>query len=84
MLFLYAVAFSFAYITLDAGTGVLVLFGAVQVTMILAGFIKGHRLHALEWIGLISAFGGLIYLVYPSLSAPTLVGSMLMAVAGIA
>ena len=84
MLFLYAVAFSFAYLTLDAGTGALILFGAVQATMILAGYIEGHRPHALEWIGLVSAFGGLIYLVSPGLSAPAPFGSLLMAVAGIA
>jgi drug/metabolite transporter (DMT)-like permease len=84
MLFLYAVAFSFAYLTLDAGTGALILFGAVQVTMILAGFIEGHRPRALEWIGLFGAFSGLIYLVFPGISAPPPVGSMLMAVAGIA
>jgi drug/metabolite transporter (DMT)-like permease len=84
MLFLYAVGFSFAYLTLDAGAGALILFGAVQVTMILAGFIEGHRPHALEWLGLISAFGGLVYLVSPGISAPAPFGSMLMAVAGIA
>ena len=84
MLFLYAIAFSFAYLTLDAGTGALILFGAVQVTMIVIGFIEGHRPHALEWLGLISAFGGLVYLVSPGISAPAPLGSMLMAVAGIA
>jgi drug/metabolite transporter (DMT)-like permease len=84
MLFLYAVAFSFAYLTLDAGAGALILFGAVQVTMILAGFIEGHRPHALEWLGLISAFGGLFCLVSPGISTPAPFGSMLMAVAGIA
>lgn len=84
MLFLYAVAFSFAYLTLDAGTGALILVGAVQVTMILAGFFEGHRPYALEWLGLVSAFGGLVYLVSPGISAPAPFGAMLMAVAGIA
>jgi drug/metabolite transporter (DMT)-like permease len=84
MLFLYAVAFSFAYLTLDAGTGALILFGAVQVTMILAGFIEGHRPHVLEWVGLVGAFAGLIYLVSPGISAPTPFASLLMAAAGIA
>jgi len=84
MLFLYAIAFSFAYLTLDAGTGALILFGAVQVTMIVTGFIEGHRPHALEWLGLVSAFGGLVYLVSPGISAPAPLGSVLMAVAGIA
>jgi drug/metabolite transporter (DMT)-like permease len=63
MLFLYAVAFSFAYLSLDAGTGALILFGSVQATMILAGFIEGHRPQALEWIGMLCASCGLIYLI---------------------
>jgi drug/metabolite transporter (DMT)-like permease len=84
MLFLYAVVFSFAYLTLDAGTGALILFGAVQATMILAGFIEGHRPHVLEWVGLVGAFAGLVYLVSPGISAPAPFGSVLMAVAGIA
>jgi drug/metabolite transporter (DMT)-like permease len=61
MLFLYAVVFSFAYLTLDAGTGALILFGSVQATMILAGFIEGHRPHVLEWVGLVGAFAWGIY-----------------------
>jgi drug/metabolite transporter (DMT)-like permease len=84
MLFVYAAAFSFAYLTLDAGTGALILFGAVQATMILAGFIEGHRPHVLEWVGLVGAFAGLVYLVFPGISAPAPSGSSLMAVAGIA
>jgi len=84
MLFMYAVAFSFAYLSLDAGTGALVLFGSVQATMILASFIQGHRPHLLEWIGIIGAFSGLVYLVSPGLSAPAPFGSALMALAGIA
>jgi drug/metabolite transporter (DMT)-like permease len=84
MLFLYAVAFSFAYLSLDAGTGALILFAAVQVTMILAGFREGHRPNAPEWLGLVAAFGGLVYLVSPGLSAPAPMGSALMAAAGIA
>jgi drug/metabolite transporter (DMT)-like permease len=84
MLFLYAVAFSFAYLTLDVGTGALILFGAVQATMILVGFIEGHRPHSLEWVGLVTAFAGLVYLVSPGISAPAPLGSLLMAVAGVA
>jgi len=84
MLFLYAVTFSVAYLTLDAGTGALILFGAVQATMILAGFFEGHRPNALEWVGLIGAFGGLVYLVSPGISAPAPLGSALMALAGAA
>lgn len=84
MLFLYAVAFSFAYISLNAGTGALILFGAVQVTMIAAGLRSGERLHLLQWLGLLMALGGLVYLVSPGLTAPSPIGSLLMTVAGIA
>jgi len=84
MLFLYAVAFSFAYLTLDVGTGALILFGAVQATMIAASFVEGHRPHALEWVGLVSAFVGLAYLVSPGISSPSPIGSVLMSAAGIA
>lgn len=84
MLFLYAVAFSFAYLSLEAGTGALILFGAVQVTMIAWGFLEGHRPHPLEWLGLVTAFAGLVYLVSPGLTTPSPTGSLLMALAGVA
>ena len=84
MLFLYAAPFSFAYQTLGAGTGALILFGAVQATMILAALGRGERLRLVEGAGLVVALGGLVYLVSPGLSAPPLLGSGLMAVAGIA
>ena len=83
-LFVYAAAFSFAYNTLAAGTGALLLFGAVQATMILWGFRKGERLHMIQLVGLLVAVGGLVVLVFPGLSAPPLIGSMLMLSAGIA
>jgi drug/metabolite transporter (DMT)-like permease len=84
MLFLYAVAFSFAYITLEAGTGALILFGAVQATMILVGLKSGERPGPLQWTGLALALGGLAYLVSPGLTAPSPVGSGLMVIAGVA
>jgi drug/metabolite transporter (DMT)-like permease len=83
-LFAYAAAFSFAYDTLSAGTGALLLFGAVQATMILWGFRKGERLRAIQIAGLIVALAGLLVLVFPGLSAPPLVGSILMLGAGVA
>ena len=83
-LFVYAGAFSFAYNTLSAGTGALLLFGAVQATMILWGFRRGERLDAIQIAGLIVAIAGLIVLVFPGFSAPPLIGSMLMLGAGIA
>ncbi|WP_298270421.1 DMT family transporter [Geobacter sp.] len=82
-LFVYVVAFSFAYLSLAAGTGALILFGAVQGTMILAGLRSGERPRAPEWCGLFLALAGLVLLVFPGLSAPTPTGSLLMAVAGV-
>jgi drug/metabolite transporter (DMT)-like permease len=84
MLCLYAVAFSFAYVNLATGIGALILFGAVQATMIIAGFRSGERLSTPQWIGLACAGGGLVYLVSPGLTAPSPVGSGLMTLAGVA
>jgi drug/metabolite transporter (DMT)-like permease len=84
MLFIYAAAFSYGYISLDTGVGALILFGAVQITMVLAGVASGNRLHYSEWIGLVIAFSGFVYLVLPNLSTPSLDGFILMTVSGIA
>ena len=84
MLFLYAVTFSFAYITLDTGTGALILFGAVQITIIVISVFMGNRLHPSEWAGLFIAFMGFVYLVLPGVTAPSVVGFLLMTVAGLA
>jgi drug/metabolite transporter (DMT)-like permease len=83
-LFLYAVAFSFAYLSLGAGTGSLILFGSVQATMIISGLRNGERPNVLQWAGLAIALAGLIYLVFPGITAPSHGGSLLMALAGIA
>jgi drug/metabolite transporter (DMT)-like permease len=83
-LFAYAAAFSFAYISLAAGTGALLLFGAVQATMIIWGLRQGEQLRARQWLGLAFALGGLVALLFPGLSAPPLGGSILMLGAGIA
>ena len=82
MLFLYAVPFSFAYTRLSAGTGALILFGCVQLTMMIAALRSGERPHPLQWFGLALAFVGLVYLVLPGLAAPSLAGAALMALAG--
>lgn len=84
LLFLYAVPFSFAYLSLSAGTGALLLFGAVQATMILASLRHGERPSAAQWLGLAGAFGGLIYLVLPGVTAPSPAGAALMLLAGVA
>jgi drug/metabolite transporter (DMT)-like permease len=82
MLFVYAVCFSFAYVSLSTGTGALILFGAVQITMIVAALWSGERPGAIQWLGLVAALAGLVYLVMPGLTAPSPVGSALMALAG--
>ena len=84
MLFLYAAAFSFAYVSLSAGTGALFLFGAVQVTMLVAAMLGGERLGSLQWVGFLSAVGGLAWLVAPGVTAPSPSGALLMTGAGIA
>jgi drug/metabolite transporter (DMT)-like permease len=83
-LFTYMVFFSFAYLSLSAGTGALILFGAVQLTMFGVALWSGERFAPIAWIGLALAITGLIYLVSPGLTAPDLLGASLMAVAGIA
>ncbi len=83
-LFLYAAPFSFAYVSLGVGTGALLAFGAVQLTMLAAGIRQGERPPATEWWGILAAVGGLVYLVSPGLRAPSLAGSALMIVAGVA
>lgn len=82
-LFLYGIAFSFAYRSLSSGTGAFILFGTVQITMLSTALIKGERPHVAEWLGLAVAIGGLVYLVLPGLSAPDPFGAFLMTIAGI-
>ncbi len=84
MLFLYAITFSFAYITLDTGTGALILFGSVQITMILLSLLSGTRLHSTEWAGVAVAFTGFVYLILPGVTTPSAIGFLLMTMAGIA
>jgi drug/metabolite transporter (DMT)-like permease len=81
-LFGYAIAFSFAYLSLSAGTGALILFGAVQLTMILSALWVGERPGALQWLGFVCAVAGLVYLVAPGVTAPSPLGAFLMAFAG--
>ena len=84
MLFLYAVPFSFAYTSLTAGTGALILFGGVQITMMITALWLGERPHPLQWTGLTVALAGLVYLVLPGLAAPPPLGAALMGLAGMA
>lgn len=83
-LFVYAAAFSYAYVQLDAGTGALLLFGAVQVTLLLAGLLRGERLGGQALLGFLLALGGLLFLLLPGASAPPLGGALLMLLSGLA
>ncbi|MEM7015943.1 MAG: DMT family transporter [Pseudomonadota bacterium] len=83
-LFVYAVAFSYAYISLPTGIGALILFGSVQATMLCYGFTKGERFSALQWSGFALACFGVVYLLSPGATAPALSGTVLMSIAGIA
>ena len=84
VLFIYAACFSYAYISLSAGAGALILFGFVQGTMIAMALWSGDRPNVSEWLGWLLAFGGLVWLLIPGIEAPATVGATLMALAGIA
>lgn len=84
MLFTYMAFFSFAYLSLSAGTGALVLFGAVQLTMFIVALRGGEQFTLLSWTGFTLAILGLVYLVSPGVTAPDPLGAVLMAIAGIA
>ena len=83
-LFLYAAAFSWAYVQLDAGAGALLLFAAVQLSMIAWGMFKGERLSPLQMLGSALALAGLVGLLLPDAKAPALAAALLMILAGVA
>jgi len=89
MLFIYALLFSLAYVRLDTGVGALILFGSVQITMILYGFMSGQHLKAIEFFGVLLAILGVAYLLWPSSetdqsTAVSWLGGVLMMVSGVA
>jgi len=79
----YAALFSLAYVSLPAGIGALILFAAVQMTMIGAGLVQGEKMSPVQMIGAVCAFAGLVYLLNPGPTAPALLGSVLMVGAGV-
>lgn len=83
LLFLYAICFSYAYVDLSTGTGALILFGCVQATMIVMALRSGDRPHRTEWLGWFLTACGFVWLLLPGVSAPSVQGSLLMAVAGV-
>jgi len=84
MLFAYVAFFSFAYLTLPAGTGALILFGAVQVTMFSVGLRAGEMFRPVAWFGFALAIVGLVFLVSPGVAAPPAFGAAMMTIAGVA
>jgi drug/metabolite transporter (DMT)-like permease len=84
ILALYAIPFAFAYVRLSTGTGALILFGAVQLTMLIGARRTGERITGRQGVGFGLALVGLAYLVSPGLSAPSPAGAVLMTIAGIA
>jgi len=80
----YAIAFSVAYLALPAGTGALLLFGAVQLTMFAVALGRGERLDPVQWLGLALAAGGVAGLLWPGLAAPPIGSAALMLLAGVA
>ncbi len=82
-LLLYGIFFSYAYLLLSAGTGALILFAVVQITMIGGGLLAGERLRALQWLGLALAMGGLVYLMLPKIAPPSPIGAIMMSVSGL-
>jgi drug/metabolite transporter (DMT)-like permease len=83
-LFTYAITFSYAYVKMETGTGALLAFGAVQVTMILSALITGERPPKQEWAGLMLAVAGVVYLLLPGASAPPWLPASSMVLAGVA
>jgi len=81
-LFAYAICFSLAYINLTAGTGALILFGSVQMTMMIVTVARGEWPRLLELLGLVVAIAGFVYLVLPGVTSPPISSSLLMAAAG--
>jgi drug/metabolite transporter (DMT)-like permease len=79
----YLIFFSFAYARLDAGSGALILIGAVQITMFGSAFLEGEQFLFSQWVGLGLALCGFVYLVLPGVSAPDPFGAVLMALSGI-
>ena len=83
-LFTYVLTFSLAYVSLDAGTGSLLLFGTVQITMVIAGLYSGERPTPLNVVGMLTAASGVAWLVWPGVTAPDPTSAALMVIAGIA
>ncbi|PNI03774.1 DMT family transporter [Vibrio diazotrophicus] len=83
-LFTYALCFSIAYLELSTGTGALLLFGTVQLSLLAAHFFQGNRINALELVGLVVSISGFVYLMAPSVTRPDILSALLMILSGLA
>ncbi len=83
-LFIYALCFSIAYLELSAGTGALLLFGTVQITLITVHITQGNTIQKREWLGLIISIVGFIYLMLPNIEKPDTLSAILMIISGLA
>lgn len=83
-LFVYAICFSYAYVDLDTGAGALILFGMVQLSMVLLSLLRGVRPARMELAGMLLAIVGLCWLLLPGAEAPSIKGFVLMSLAGVA
>ncbi len=83
-LFVYAICFSYAYVDLTTATGALILFGSVQLTMTVSGLRRGDRPTLPQWVGVVTAVVGLLYLLLPGVESPSITGAVLMSIAGVA
>jgi len=82
-LLLYGILFSYAYLLLSAGTGALILFASVQITMIGGALWMGERLRMRQWLGTALAMSGLVYLMLPKALPPSPIGALMMGLSGI-
>lgn len=83
-LFLYAVGFSFAYVSLPTATGALILFAGVQFSMLFLAWLGGRRMGNLEILGTWVSIGSFVYFVLPDLASPNSLGLAVMALSGTA
>jgi drug/metabolite transporter (DMT)-like permease len=83
-LFIYAAGFSYAYVSLGTATGALILFACVQFTMLFKGWLAGVKMTKQEYVGVVLSLLGFLYFIYPELQKPSLIGCILMGLAGIA
>lgn len=79
----YIFFFSEAYLSIDAGSGAIIIFGIVQIVMFIAGLLNGERLRSIQWLGFSVSLLGLVYLVFPKISTPSFLGVIYMSLAGL-